>query len=128
MFSIRSERTLRFQLRSTFIMYSHLTPPTMKSCYAIISFNRFFTSITSDFEKKNVILLLFFVQFFYFPAQLPSIQWCRSILSGFLAFAYVDIQLSGARFAHRSCTTYRQNVQHKPCLPNPTSIVKQRLQ
>jgi hypothetical protein len=50
------------------------------------------------------------------------------MVSGFLAFAYVEIQLGGARFAHRSWTTYRQNVQHKPCLPNPTSMVKQRLQ
>jgi hypothetical protein len=77
-------------------------------------------------KKKTKFLLIFFC--YYFPAQLPSIQWCNIIVSGFRALAYVEIQFGGARLAHRSWTTYRQNVQHKPCLPKPTRIVKQRLQ
>jgi hypothetical protein len=95
-------------------------------------------------DKFHFVSSFFFVP--YFPGQLPSVQWCSIVVSTFRVFVYVDIQFAGARFAHRSCTTYRQtkindwlnfkylkrkihlHVQHKPCFPKPTNIVKQRLQ
>jgi len=42
----RSAVTFRFEMRSTFIMQCDLTPNTMQSCQALVTFNRFVALIT----------------------------------------------------------------------------------
>ena len=79
MITIGTQCTFRFQLRCTFIVQSHLTPSTMTTSYAIISFNRFFTTITSAKEEQNnsqrfSFLQSRFIVMFNLPGQFPSIQ------------------------------------------------------
>jgi hypothetical protein len=71
MFAIGTQCTFGFQLGSTFIMQSHLTPTAMSTGNAVVGFDRFLTSIAS---KQKECPRCHTLAFTYRPAQLPSFQ------------------------------------------------------